>query len=86
MQPAPPSPTYRKEKSKESRHHMTTRTAETTVTIFIINCLHENSNDFATCLTDGNCKCAISMASPSSAGRAVFRASAAANASATPPK
>lgn len=35
----PPSPTYRREKLKESKNHKTTSTAATAVATFIINCL-----------------------------------------------
>ena len=60
-----PAPTYSKEKEKESNTHMTMRNAATTVTIFIINCLTENSNDFAASRREGNCGCASSSTNSS---------------------
>lgn len=60
-----PAPTYSKVKEKESRTHMTMRNAATTVTIFIINCLTENSNDFAASRREGNCGCASSSTNSS---------------------
>lgn len=77
------APTYSKVNEKESANHKTTRKAATTVTIFIINCLRENSNDFAATRRRGRCKCAISRIKVSSPPR---RASAAPNAMSTPAK
>lgn len=81
-----PVPTKRKEKEKESRTHMRIRNAATTVTIFIINCFRENSNDLQTRRKDGICGRAISMTNSSPPGQSFLRAKAAANETSTPAK
>ena len=79
-----PAPTYSKEKEKESSTHMAMRNAATTVTIFIINCLTENSNDFAASRRDGSCGCASSRTNSSPPLSMPHRASAAARDRSTP--